>query len=125
MPRPPIKPGELPPIDEQQLEKVRGSYSHLRPAMHAVLDTVVLRGATSADEELLATLKRLRAARDRFVDEPVELLPKTGARGCSTTTVACSAPATSSGCGSSRATRCGPGACTAPSGAATPTPPGS
>jgi hypothetical protein len=71
-----IKPGELPPIDEQQLDKVRGSYSHLRPAMHAVLDTVVLRGASSADEELLATLKRLRAARDRFIDEPVELLPK-------------------------------------------------
>lgn len=72
-----IKPGELPPIDEQQLDKVRGSYSHLRPAMHAVLETVVLRGATNADDGLLATLKRLRDARDRFVDEPVELLPKT------------------------------------------------
>jgi hypothetical protein len=44
--------------------------------MHAVLDTVVLRGATSAGDELLATLKRLRDARDRFVDEPVALLPK-------------------------------------------------
>ena len=32
---------------------------------------------TSADDELLATLKRVRAARDRFIDEPVELLPKT------------------------------------------------
>jgi TnpA family transposase len=72
-----IKPGELPPIDEQQLEQLRGSYSHLRPAMHAVLDTVALSGATSADDELLATLKRVRAAHDRFIDEPVELLPKT------------------------------------------------
>jgi len=36
-----------------------------------------LRGASSADDELLATLKRVRAARERFVDEPVELLPKT------------------------------------------------
>jgi hypothetical protein len=36
-----------------------------------------LRGATSADDELLTTLKRVRSARDRFVDEPVELLPKT------------------------------------------------
>ncbi|MCA1680499.1 MAG: Tn3 family transposase, partial [Actinobacteria bacterium] len=71
-----IKPGELPPIDEQQLDRVRASYSHLRPAMHAVLDTVALSGATSADDELLATLKRVRAARDRFIDEPVELLPK-------------------------------------------------
>jgi Domain of unknown function (DUF4158) len=34
---------------------------------------------------------------------------------------ACSAPAMSSDCGSSRATRSGPGACTDPSGAATPT----
>ena len=72
-----IAPGELPPIDEQQLDEVRGSYNHLRPAMHAMLDTVALRGATCADAELLATLKRVRAARGRFVDEPVELLPKT------------------------------------------------
>lgn len=59
------------------LEQLRGGYSHLRPALHAVLDTVGLRGASSADDELLATLKRVRAARERFVDEPVELLPKT------------------------------------------------
>jgi hypothetical protein len=71
-----VKAGELPPIDEQQLDKVRASYAYLRPAMHAVLDTVALRGARSAGEELLATLKRLRAARDRFVDEPVDVLPK-------------------------------------------------
>lgn len=51
------------PIDQQQLDKVRGSYSYLRPAMHAVLDTVLLRGATSADDELLATLKRLPRSR--------------------------------------------------------------
>lgn len=44
--------------------------------MHAVLDTVLLRGATSADDELLATLKRLRDARDHFVDEPLDVLPK-------------------------------------------------
>lgn len=45
--------------------------------MHAVLDVVALRGATSADDELLAALERVRAARGRFVEEPVELLPKT------------------------------------------------
>jgi hypothetical protein len=71
-----VKAGELPPIDEQQLDKVRASYAYLRPAMHAVLDTVALRGATSTDEELLATLKRLRSARERFADEPVDVLPK-------------------------------------------------
>jgi len=59
------------------LEQLGGGYSHLRPALHAVLDTVGLRGASSADDELLATLKRVRATRERFVDEPVELLPKT------------------------------------------------
>jgi hypothetical protein len=71
-----IGPGELPPIDVQQLDQVRGSYGHLRPAMHAVLDAVQLRGATSADDELLSVLKRVRALRGRFVDEPVELVPK-------------------------------------------------
>ena len=44
--------------------------------MHAILDAVGLRGATSADEELLAALGRVRAAHGRFVDEPAELLPK-------------------------------------------------
>jgi hypothetical protein len=44
--------------------------------MHEVLDAVALRGAASADDELLATLRRVRAATGRFVDEPVELLPK-------------------------------------------------
>lgn len=71
-----IAPEELPPIDLQQLDQVRSSYSYLRPAMHAVLDAVELRGATSADDELLAVLKRLRHARGRFVDERVEQLPK-------------------------------------------------
>ncbi len=71
-----IAPGELPPIDEQQLDQLRGSYNHLRPAIHAVLDSVALRGATSADERLLATVSRVREARDRFIDEPVDLLPK-------------------------------------------------
>ena len=70
------KPGQLTPIDEQQLDQVLGSYSHLRRAMHAILDAVGLRGATSADEELLAALGRVRAAHGRFVDEPAELLPK-------------------------------------------------
>jgi hypothetical protein len=60
--------------------------------MHAVLDTVALRGATGADEELLATLKRMRLARGRFVAEPVELLPKTSARECPTTMAGRSAP---------------------------------
>jgi hypothetical protein len=45
--------------------------------MHAILDAVALSGAGSADEKLLAMLKRVRAAHDRFVDELVELLPKT------------------------------------------------
>lgn len=77
MPRPWSRRVSCRRSDEQQLDKVRASYSYLRPPMHAVLDTVVLRGATSADDELLATLKRLRDARERFVDEPVALLPKT------------------------------------------------
>jgi len=71
-----IAPEDLPPIDLQQLDQVRSSYSYLRPAIHAVLDAVELTGATSADDELLAVLKRLRHARGRFVDERVELLPK-------------------------------------------------
>jgi hypothetical protein len=119
-----VKPGELPPIDEQQLDKVRASYSHLRPAIHAVLDTVLLRGATSADDELFASLKRVRAARDRFIHEPVELLPKAW-RAWVLDDEGRDAPAMSSGCGSSRATPCGPGGCIARSGAATPTPPAS
>jgi hypothetical protein len=48
---------------------------------HAVVDTVALRGATNTDDELLATLKRIRAAHDRFIDEPVEPLPKTSCVG--------------------------------------------
>jgi len=71
-----VEAGELPPIDVQQLDQVRGSYSHLRPAMHAVVEAVALRGATGTDEQLLAALERVSAASGRFVDEPVELLPK-------------------------------------------------
>jgi hypothetical protein len=69
-----ITPGVLPPIDEQQLDQLRGGYNHLRSAMHAVLANVTLRGATSMDERLLATLTRVREAHDRFINEPV---PKT------------------------------------------------
>ena len=72
-----VTPDQLTPIDEQQLDQLLGSYSHLSRAMHAILDAVALNGARSADEKLLATLKRIRGAQDRFVDEPVELLPKT------------------------------------------------
>jgi hypothetical protein len=71
-----ITPEQLTPIDEQQLDQVLGSYGHLRRAMHAILDAAGLRGATSADEELLAVLGRVRAAHGRFVDVPAELLPK-------------------------------------------------
>lgn len=71
-----IDPADLPPIDVQQLDQIRGSYGHLRPAMHTVLDVVELAGAASADDELLAALRRVRASRERFVAEPVELLPK-------------------------------------------------
>jgi Tn3 transposase DDE domain len=67
---------QLTPIDEQQLDQLLGSYSHLRRAMHAILDAVTLRGATSADEELLAALKRVHGEHSRFVDEPVEQVPK-------------------------------------------------
>ncbi len=66
----------LPGIDEQQLDQIRGSYSNLRPAMHAVLTSVTLHGARPADRELLALLARLRAARGQFIDEPVNLAPK-------------------------------------------------
>jgi TnpA family transposase len=72
-----VTPNQLTPIDEQQLDQLLGSYSHLSRAMHAILDAVALSGAGSADENLLTTLKRVRAAHDRLVDEPVELLPKT------------------------------------------------
>jgi hypothetical protein len=120
-----VNAGDLPTIDEQQLEKVRASYSYLRRAMHAVLDTVVLRGATSIDDELLATLKRLRDARDRFVDEPVALLPKAWRAWVLDDDGRAQRTPLSSGCGSSRVTRCAPGACIGPSGVATPTPPGS
>ncbi|HEX8156792.1 MAG TPA: hypothetical protein VF526_05340, partial [Solirubrobacteraceae bacterium] len=71
-----IKPGSA----THRLAAAQPAERQLQPlshALHAGLDTVVLRGARSADDELLATLKRVRAARDRFVDEPVELLPKT------------------------------------------------
>ncbi len=67
---------QLPPIDVQQLDQVRGSYSHLRPAIHAVLHAVALRGASPADDQLLAALGRVRASRGRFVDEPLVLVPK-------------------------------------------------
>lgn len=44
--------------------------------MHAALDAVALRGASSADDDLLAALGRLRGADGRFVQERVEFLPK-------------------------------------------------
>ena len=119
-----IKPGEL-PIDEQQLEQLRGSYSHLRPALHAVLDAVALRGATSSDDELLATLKRVARRASVSSTNPSGCSRRRGAPGCSTTTAACNAHATSSDCGSSLAMPCAPDACIARSGAATPTPQGS
>ena len=72
-----VAPDQLTPIDEQQLDQLLGSYSHLSRAMHAILNALALTGASSADEQLLATLKRVQAAHDRFVDEPVEVLPKT------------------------------------------------
>jgi hypothetical protein len=39
-------------------------------------DAVTLRGATSTDDELLATLRRVRGQHGRLVDEPVEPIPK-------------------------------------------------
>ena len=71
-----VDPGQVPPIDMQQLNQLRSSQSHLRPAIHDVLDAVQPRGAAGGDDDLLATLQRIRAATSRFVDEPVELLPK-------------------------------------------------
>jgi TnpA family transposase len=71
-----INPGQVPPIDVQQLDQLRSSYAHLRPAVHDALDAVELRGATSNDEELLTTLRQVQAATGRFLDQPVERLPK-------------------------------------------------
>jgi hypothetical protein len=88
--------------------------------MHAILNAVALSGARSADEQLLATLKRVRGAHDRFVDEPVELLPKTWPAWALDDKGRCGEPAWSSGCGSSHETRCVPGDCFARSGVATP-----
>jgi len=93
-----LEPGQLPPIEVQQLDQLSSSYSYLRRAVHAVLDAVELKGASSGDDELLAALTRMRSATGgRFIDEPVELVPKTWR---------------------------GPGGCSGRSGAATPTPPG-
>jgi hypothetical protein len=45
-----IDPAALPSIEEQQFDQLRTSYSHLRPAIHAVLEAVALQGATAADD---------------------------------------------------------------------------
>ena len=60
----------------QELEQLAGSYTHLKPAMQAVLATVELRGATSADEKRLDAATRLHSSTKRVVNEPVELLLK-------------------------------------------------
>ncbi len=41
-----LNAGQLPPLQEQQLDQIHAGYSHLRRGMHAVLDAVALRGAT-------------------------------------------------------------------------------
>jgi hypothetical protein len=68
--------GALPPLDQQELDVLRGAYTHLRPAVHAVLSAVELRAATDTDHGLLDALTRVRDQHARYVDESVELLPK-------------------------------------------------
>jgi hypothetical protein len=64
------------PIDQQELGTLRGAYAHLRPAMHAVLSGVELRAAGTADQALLDASRRIADQRGRYVDEPVDVLPK-------------------------------------------------
>jgi hypothetical protein len=118
-----IKPEQLTPIDEHQLDQVLSSYSHLRPAMHAILDAVGLRGARSADEELLAALGRVRAAHGRFVDEPAELLPKAWRTWVLDEKGRVQRTRLELGLWFVHAMRCAPGDCFARSGVATPTRP--
>jgi hypothetical protein len=68
--------GSLLPLDQQELDALRGAYAHLRPAMHAVLSAVELRVTASTDQALLDALTRVAGHRGRYVDEPVEVLPK-------------------------------------------------
>jgi hypothetical protein len=35
-----LNDGALLPLDQQELDTLRGAYAHLRPAMHAVLSAV-------------------------------------------------------------------------------------
>lgn len=46
-----LEPGELPPIDVQQFDQLRGSYNHLRRAVHAVLDAVVREFIASTSDD--------------------------------------------------------------------------
>jgi TnpA family transposase len=71
-----IAPGELPPLDVQQLEQLASSYTHLKPAVHAVLEAVEVHGSGSLEQQRLDACARLRAHGKRLVDEPVEMLPK-------------------------------------------------
>lgn len=67
--------GSLLALDQQELD-TRGAYAHLRPAMHAVLAAVELRAAATTDRTLLDALARVADQHGRYVDEPVEILPK-------------------------------------------------
>jgi hypothetical protein len=84
------KPRELPPIHEQRLDKVRASYSHLCPAMHAVLGT----GVARRDELRRGPARNAQAGESGA--RPVRRRARRGAaedlRGCSTTARGCSAP---------------------------------
>jgi TnpA family transposase len=71
-----VDPQQIPSVDVQQLDQLRTSYGHLRGAVHEILDALELRGSTRRDDELLATLARVRNATGQYVDEPVDLLPK-------------------------------------------------
>jgi hypothetical protein len=71
-----VDPSQVPPVDLQHLDQLRSSYSHLRPAIHEILDAVQLCGSASSDDQLLATLQRVRASKGRYIEEPVDLLPK-------------------------------------------------
>jgi hypothetical protein len=66
----------LAPIDQQEFDTLRGTHAHLRPAMHAVLSAVELRTATAGDQALLDALARVADQRGRYVDESIDVLPK-------------------------------------------------
>ncbi|MCA1677465.1 MAG: Tn3 family transposase [Actinobacteria bacterium] len=66
----------LPPLDQQQLDVLLTSHSHLRPAVHTLLASIEL-DAAPADRAVLDAIKTLDGAQGRLLDEvSLDILPK-------------------------------------------------